>query len=573
MGETRTAPRWLLPLAIVIVTFAAYAPTLRFDFVYDDYAQVVETRQLNSWHMIPRYFTGHVWAWKTPRLPGPYYRPVFLLWLLANHMLFGLAASWWHFTSVLAHIGATLLVYALAGRITSDRWAGGFAALLFGLHPAHVESVAWVSGIPDPLATVFLLGAFLTFLNGGKYGGWISLGLYGSALLVKEVTIVFPVLIFAYVWRFEMAPPNYGVRLRAAASAVMPYVYVTLIYIGVRLAVLHEFSMVITPVPLLDMALTWPSMLVFYFRHLVWPVSLSVFYSVPVIHSPDLRSFALPCVIVAAVVAGLAVWSVRSRGASFSALLMIVPLLPAMNLRSFARGEIVHDRYLYLPSVGFCILAGIVLRRLRLGGLSAARPLLPQVAIATVVGGALGYGAVHESQYWMDNLTLFHRAAAISPNNEIANQCLGTAFLLRNQMAEAIPYYQHALELNPNMPEALYDLGRCYYELGMYAECERYFERSAAAAPTHAEAYLYYGLAKLQQQQLDLAENVIRRAIRIKGPDDYREYRLSLGLVLEQKGDLQGALQEFEAEAHENPDPSRALEHIADVKSKLAGRQ
>jgi tetratricopeptide (TPR) repeat protein len=330
---------------------------------------------------------------------------------------------------------------------------------------------------------------------------------------------------------------------------------------------------VITPVPLRDMALTWPSMLVFYFRHLVWPMGLSVFYSVPVIHNTGSLSFTVPCVIVSAVLAGLAAWSARSHAAGFSALLMIVPLLPAMNLRTFARVETVHDRYLYLPSVGFCILAAIALRRLRLGSMSPSRALLPQAAVGVVIGGALGYGTVHESQYWIDNLTLFHRAVAISPNNEIANQCLGTAFLLRNQIADAIPYYQRAVELNPHMPEALYDLGRCYYELGMYSECEQYFERAAQAAPTRAEAYLYYGLAKLKQQQLDVAENVIQRAIRIKGPDDYREYHFSLGLVLQQKGNLQGALREFEAEARENPDPFKALEQIAALKSRLVGKQ
>ena len=117
-APARSAPAWLLPLAVAMVTFIVYIPSLGFDFVYDDYAQIVETKQLNSWRMIPHYFTGHVWAWKSPGTPGPYYRPVFLLWLLANQTLFGASAFWWHLTSVLTHVAATLLLFALVSRLT-----------------------------------------------------------------------------------------------------------------------------------------------------------------------------------------------------------------------------------------------------------------------------------------------------------------------------------------------------------------------------------------------------------------------------------------------------------------------
>src|SRR5437763_2611837 len=104
---------WLVLLAIAAITIAVYLPSLSFGFVYDDHAQIVETRQLNSIQMSPRYFTGHVWAWKTPGMKGPYYRPVFLLWLLMNQLLFGLDAAWWHLMSILTHAAVTVLVYAL----------------------------------------------------------------------------------------------------------------------------------------------------------------------------------------------------------------------------------------------------------------------------------------------------------------------------------------------------------------------------------------------------------------------------------------------------------------------------
>src|SRR5271165_4510766 len=159
--QTRVDASWLFPVTIAIIAAAVFISTLSFEFVYDDYAQIVETKQLNSWHMLPHYFTGHVWAWKTPGKAGPYYRPMFMVWLLLNQSLFGDAAEWWHFTNVLMHVLVTLLIYAIVLQLARDRWTAAFAALLFAVHPVHIESVAWVSGITDPLMAALLLGAFL----------------------------------------------------------------------------------------------------------------------------------------------------------------------------------------------------------------------------------------------------------------------------------------------------------------------------------------------------------------------------------------------------------------------------
>src|SRR5262249_1613355 len=137
-------------------------------------------------------------------------------------------------------------------------------------------------------------------LQSGRKWELPSLGLFVLALLAKETAVVMPLLIFAYARLFD-----YGERAAQGSSwerslfAALPYAFLTMIYLGIRLNVLHEISMVVTPVSLLDMALTWPSMLFFYLRHLVWPAGLSILYSVPVLHRPDLVNFALPSLVLA----------------------------------------------------------------------------------------------------------------------------------------------------------------------------------------------------------------------------------------------------------------------------------
>ena len=143
---------------------------------------------------------------------------------------------------------------------------------------------------------------------------------------------------------------------------------------------------------------------------------------------------------------------------------------------------------------------------------------------------------------------------------------MGTALMLKGQPADAVPYYRRAIELRDSMFESLYGLGRSYYQLDMCAEAQPYLLRALRVQPDAPKPMLYYGLCALKLGDLRVAEAAIREAIRVKGPDDYREYHLSLGLVLKQKGDIAGALAEFQAEAREKPDPTRALTEISNLK-------
>src|SRR5947209_7093570 len=283
--------RWPLVAAILMFTAGVYASTLGFEFVYDDHAQIVDTRQLDSWTAVPNFFRSHVWSWKTPGLAGTYYRPLFMVWLFILHALFGVTPVGWHLASVAVHLLATLLVYLLAAKLTDDEIVAGVAALFFGIHPGHIESVAWASGIPDPLVAVFLLSSFLFYLRGGRTSRMTALLLFFAALLTKEIAIVLPAIVLGYEWLLGRERPR---RLAAAISASIPFIAVTLVYLAIRLSVLHGFTSVINPISRRYMVLTWPSILSFYLEHLVWPFQLSIFYYLPVVTGPDIWRVIVP---------------------------------------------------------------------------------------------------------------------------------------------------------------------------------------------------------------------------------------------------------------------------------------
>src|SRR5574340_712765 len=201
--ETGTTLSALLPLLLLAATFIVYVGTLQFEFVYDDMGQIVNNPVVHSWRYLPWYFHSNVWMQQYA--VGNYYRPLFLFWLLLNYTLFGLQPLFWHLTTVLAHLAVTWMVYLLVRRLTSDQATAAIAALLFGLHPIHLEAVAWISGVTEPLLAMLLVPAFLCYLNyreRGRARRWLllSLLLFALALLTKETAVVLPALLFAYAW-------------------------------------------------------------------------------------------------------------------------------------------------------------------------------------------------------------------------------------------------------------------------------------------------------------------------------------------------------------------------------------
>jgi 4-amino-4-deoxy-L-arabinose transferase-like glycosyltransferase len=161
----RNLPPWLGIAAVLALTFAVYSQTLYFQFVHDDVGQIVENPAVHSWSAVPTYFTSHVWEGFDPGELGNYFRPIFLLWLRINDAVFGNRAWGWHLSTILAHLLTTFLVYLLIQRVGLSRDVAVLAALIFGLHPAHIEAVTWISGVTEPLLGIFLVASFLCYLR------------------------------------------------------------------------------------------------------------------------------------------------------------------------------------------------------------------------------------------------------------------------------------------------------------------------------------------------------------------------------------------------------------------------
>jgi hypothetical protein len=149
---------------VVLVAVAAYAATLGYDLVWDDTLLIQQSWRLHHWNELPSLLTSHFWA--EVGEASHYYRPLITLTFFVDMQVWGLHPFGFHLTNVLAHLAVTLAVLAVARRTLGGELAAVVCALVFALHPLHTESVSFVSGRTDVIATLFFLLAVLAYDRG-----------------------------------------------------------------------------------------------------------------------------------------------------------------------------------------------------------------------------------------------------------------------------------------------------------------------------------------------------------------------------------------------------------------------
>ena len=412
--------------AVLFVTAFTYLATLQYGFVYDDEAQIRTNPFARSWHYVPQYFVSSVWKQLYPLAPGNYYRPMFLLWIRVNYAAFGLRVMGWHLTTILLHMLVTWLVYCLIKKLTGRFTVAWLTALIFGVHPIHHEVVGWVSGTTESLFAAMFLAAFLAYLNSREESKtvWMTASavLYGVALLCKETAIILPLLVFANEWivRSYQATPNRPSLAARFGQALLPaaiYVPVAAAYLIERKRVLAGLGHAMSNVSVSTWFLTLPSIVVFYLKNWFFPIHLSEFYDVFFQSHVTLRGVILPALILVAVAAAL--WMLRKRlgvrATGYAAIWMVIPLLPALDTFVFRNGELVHDRYFYVPSIGASLLVALLIDWAFSGQPAVFGQPARVVAAALTLAAVLGLCAGKQVSYWQDDYTLFSRGHAIAP--------------------------------------------------------------------------------------------------------------------------------------------------------------
>ena len=540
--------------AVLFVTSIAYLGTLQFLFVYDDLHQIVFNPFIKSWRYVPQYFVSSVWKQMSPLLPGNYYRPLFLLWLRVNHAVFGLREVGWHLTAVLLHVFVTFLVYLVVKRLTGRFTVAWLTAIIFGLHPIHHEVVAWVSGTTESLFACLFLAAFLAYLNSLESSRtiWmmVSAVLYGLALLCKETAIVLPALVFACDWiasssRDPLDRLGTGQRFSRALLPAAFYLPVAAAYLIERARVLSGLGHALTNAPVSAWLLTLPSILVLYVKHWLLPVGLTGFYDLFYQSRLSLAGVLLPALVLVAI--AIAVWMFRKplgiRETGYAAAWVLIPLLPALDTFVFGNGELVHDRYFYVPSIGASLLVALIIDWALRGQPVVFGQPARIVGAALVLSIVLGLCAAREASYWSSDLILFSRGHQIAPFNPAALNNLVAELIIRKETQIAQSILETAYARDPEDGRLVFNLGRLNYTEEQYSKSEKYAREAIRLDPYPADSYILLGQTLLKQGRIQEAIQAIRPGVELNpyDPNIHTVY----GIMLKMNGDCAGATSQF----------------------------
>jgi tetratricopeptide (TPR) repeat protein len=481
-------PSVLVPL-LGLVTFVLYSGSLSFEFVWDDWPQIVNSPLIRTWSNLPRAFTSDLWYHVARH--QVYYRPLFVAWSMLNYSLFGLRPWGWHLGAVLLHVGAVLAVFWLAWKLGLEYWTAALAALIFALHPIHIEPVTWVSAASDTMVTMFAALAFGAFLNArdparslqnNKRTAWwlASLALLACALLTKEMAVVFAVLVGIYAWLNPAEKSSPVKRLIGAAIEAAPYAVVTLAYALLRRhALLQSTGQFDSDHGLMDLARTLPLVMSIYLRQLLVPLGITGLYYTPYVTGAGaiLNQVVAPAAVLVAALIGLWYWNRRAGNSivAFAGLWLLVGLAPALYLRNFSNGDFVRDRYMYLPSIGFAILAAMGLRRLpSIKGWCAQAV---QICAVLVLCGGYACASIAQQVYWANDLMVLLRGQALYPGNPYTMVGLAKEYSKGGANDHAIELAEAVVRDHPEYGYGPLTLAEVYIHAGRFQEGRVWLDR------------------------------------------------------------------------------------------------
>ncbi len=546
----------LAVFVLLVAVWAAYAQVTAFDFIpLDDPGYVYENQMVQHGLSLE----GVRWAFTS--LEHANWHPLTWLSLMADYQLYGLHPGGYHLTNLLLHQACTLLLFAWLLLATARLWPSAAVALLFGIHPAHVESVAWVTERKDVLSTFFF---FLVLLAYTRYAQTKAARFYlgalaalGLGLLAKPMLVtVPPLLLLLDVWPLRrVRQPRDWLHL---AYEKLPFVLLALASCTITFLAQHQGGATV-PLAALPLSVRVAGALAgytMYLENLCWPVNLGVFYPYRSDLSPG---YALVCALGLAVVTGIAVAQFRTRPYLLIGWLWFLgTLVPVIGLVQVGI-QAVADRYTYQPYVGLFIAlcwAGANLYQSRPG----LRPVL-------VVGWTAAVGAClvlccRQVGYWRDGVTLFERTLAVTQPNTITCTLLGDSYAEAHRYEEARSVYQQVFRDDVNNTELLTKFGHLELMQGHWVQAGHWLQQATARSDCH-EPLLFnnLGFALQSQGRLDEAQAAYQRSIALR--PGYAYAHNNLADILLARGQTAAAIPELEAAIALNPDLLTAATKLA----------
>lgn len=501
---------WLIALGLFALVAAVYANAGGLGFVnFDDPRYVTRNAHVQA----GLTWSGVAWAFTT--LHDANWFPLTWLSHMVDVQLFGLAPGCHHWMNVGLHCSNTILLFAALRAATGATWRSAVVAALFGLHPLHVESVAWISERKDVLSTLFWFAGTLAYVryarrpSAGRYA--MVMGAMALGLLAKPMVMTLPLaLLLLDLWPLERIPaegPRGPAFLRlvkeklplfalSGASAAITFVA------QARGGAVNSMEVLPIGTRVANALLSYAS----YLGKAFWPVNLAAVYPHPGLGPGGIPQWKVAgAALLLAAITAVAVWQ-RTRRPYLMVgwLWYLVTLAPVIGLVQVGL-QGMADRYTYVPLVG--IFVGVTWLAADLAGEGRVRRPLAIAAASAALVLCAGL-ARRQAGYWRDSFTLFEHALAVTEDNGMAWRNLGTAYVDAHQYPIAIAALRESLRLLPYDARTWMNLAIAQAAVGQFAEADDAFARALRMNPNDPFVWFNLGIAEAMQGRWDRVAEV-----------------------------------------------------------------
>jgi protein O-mannosyl-transferase len=554
---------WAPITFLIFVTLFFYLPILNNGFVnVDDTEAIVQNTQI-------QFINSSSLKWMLTTFHMGFWIPLTWLSLSLDRFLGGLNPLTFHSHNLLLHVLNTVLAFFLClkvlGLARKDRGESGetspmsrelsgalLAALLFGLHPIHVESVAWAVERKDVLYSLFFLLGLLVYLDRVSspirraWKLFACLVCFSLSLLSKPMAVTFPlVLLLLDVWplgRFSTG------RMKVLLEK-MPFFLLSAIS-GVMTVLAHSQSgaiMAIQKLPMDFRVVNAFHSLAFYLWKMLWPTKLSVLYPIMVGNTiMTLENLGAIFIVLAVTFVCFLYWK-KWPFLTVAWLYYVITLSPVLGILQVG-SQAAADRFTYLPSLGPFLLfaAGVVVL------LKNRR--LPVLYLALGLALILGLATSRQIGTWRDSVTLwenvlnlrpdysyvaytflaqaydsagrtddalreFDRAIALGSPDAVPHNGKAIALCNKGRLEESIPEFKASIAMNPQYSPPHLNLWIVYQRLGRYEESLGEALEAVKLNPASAQAYDLMGISYGDLNQFDKSIEAFQKALSLE-PDN-----------------------------------------------------
>ncbi|MEI6060254.1 MAG: tetratricopeptide repeat protein [Bacteroidota bacterium] len=530
-----------MPAICIILVLIVFAPVFKAEFVSWDDPDYVTTNQsiksLSNLHeIITRPVQGN-------------YHPLTMISLAVNYAWSGKDASSYHLVNILLHLLNVLLVFFFVLRLTGKKhWIAFITALLFAIHPLHVESVAWVAERKDVLYAFFFLAGLIAYLHYLEKQTRLKLsavlGLFILSLLSKPAAIIFPLVLLALDFYYD--------RLKKPGAYIekIPFLIFSVIF---GLLTIHGQSVQ----GAVGDASTFPVHfrmffgfygIMMYLANTFFPLNLCTFYPFPAINNSLPFSYYLSPAI-SLVLAALFFFTFRkNKLIAFAILFYLLNL--ALVLQFLPVGSaIIADRYTYIPLIGVFIAMGYYFQKWADTNSGKPTPAaIGLLVLVTVILTALSY---RQSVTWKKSASLWDHAISVSPSSR-AYTNRGLIYKLENQNDKAIELYSKAIGMNKAEKDALVNRGNIYFNEHKYDLAIADYNKCLAIDAKEHLAIENRGAAYAATGKFDLALADMNAALKLK-PESINGYA-NRAVVEQTLNQHQAAIDDFYTHMKFTPD-------------------